>query len=221
MLCVFSSALHLTVVGGQTGRGQGAGGGQTVGAGHFTSGHRGRGQGGHSPAFFWQAELSIITGCCFGILLFNTYLLRSGVGGHSVFNMYNDMSGQAWQGGMLLFKTYLLKSASRQGGQIKRPILLAGQRQLPCWRRHEEQTGTPNIPSLLSKPSFKLNPRRTLPAAKPQTKTRSRSPIRTWFVSLIGITEVIFLYYQRLRKSQTPSFPIHRRTSHHFRESRI
>jgi hypothetical protein len=82
-----SSALHFTVVGGQTGRGQGAGGGHCVGAGHFTSGQRGRGQGGQLPALALHAELSIITGCCLGIELFNTYLLRSGTGGHSVFSM--------------------------------------------------------------------------------------------------------------------------------------
>lgn len=82
-----SSALHLTFVGGHTGRGQGAGGGHCVGGGHFTSGQRGRGQGGQIPASFLHAELSIMTGCCFGILLFNTYLLKSGTGGHSVFNM--------------------------------------------------------------------------------------------------------------------------------------
>jgi len=73
----------LTVVGGQTGRGHGAGGGHFVGAGHWTSGQRARGQGGHSPTCFEHALLSMITGCGFGILLFNTYLLKSGTGGHS------------------------------------------------------------------------------------------------------------------------------------------
>lgn len=82
-----SSALHLTLVGGQIGRGQGAGVGHTVCGGHFTSGQRGLGQGGQIPASFLQDVLSIITGCCFGILLFNTYLLKSGTGGHSVFNI--------------------------------------------------------------------------------------------------------------------------------------
>jgi hypothetical protein len=82
-----SSALHLTVVGGQTGRGQGAGGGHCVGAGHFTSGQRARGQGGQLPAFALHAELSIITGCCLGIELFSTYLLKSGTGGHSVLSI--------------------------------------------------------------------------------------------------------------------------------------
>jgi hypothetical protein len=82
-----NSDLHFTVCWGQTGRGQGAGAGHTVGAGHLTSGQRGRGQGGHSPASFLQALLSMITGCCLGIELFNTYLLKSGVGGHSVLSI--------------------------------------------------------------------------------------------------------------------------------------
>jgi hypothetical protein len=85
--CVDSSDLHLTTVGGHTGRGQGAGGGHLVGAGHFTSGHRGLGQGGHSPASFIQELLSTITGWGLGMLLFKTYLLKSGTGGHSVFNI--------------------------------------------------------------------------------------------------------------------------------------
>jgi hypothetical protein len=84
---VCSSDLHLTTVGGQTGRGQGAGGGHLVGAGHFTSGQRGLGQGGHSPASFIQELLSTMTGWGLGILLFRTYLLRSGTGGHSVFSI--------------------------------------------------------------------------------------------------------------------------------------
>ena len=82
-----SSDLHLTTVGGQTGRGHGAGGGHLVGGGHLTSGHRGLGHGGHSPASFLQEELSMITGWGFGMLLFRMYLLKSGTAGHSVFNM--------------------------------------------------------------------------------------------------------------------------------------
>ena len=105
MLSETSSALHFTVVGGQTARGQGAGGGQLTGAGHFTSGQRARGQGGHSPASLRQAVLSMITGCCFGMLLFNTYLLKSGTGGHSVFNIYCDMSGKEGQEGIVVFNT--------------------------------------------------------------------------------------------------------------------
>ena len=111
------SVLHFTTWGGQTGRGQGAGGGHLVGAGHLTSGQRGLGQGGHSPPSLRQAELSTMIGWGLGILDFKTYRLKSGVGGHSDFNMYCDISGIAGQGGTLAFKTYLLKSGSRQGGQ--------------------------------------------------------------------------------------------------------
>jgi len=70
-----SSDLHLTTVGGQTGLGQGAGGSHLVGGGHFTSGHLGLGQGGHSPPsppFFIQDELSMITGWGLGMLLLRT-----------------------------------------------------------------------------------------------------------------------------------------------------
>ena len=79
--------LHCTDDVGHTGLGQGAGAGQTVWAGHLTSGHRVRGQGGHSPASFVQELLSMITGFCLGILDLRTYLLKSGVGGHSVFSI--------------------------------------------------------------------------------------------------------------------------------------
>jgi hypothetical protein len=84
---VLSSDLHLTTVGGHTGRGQGAGGAHFTGAGQFTTGHLGLGQGGHSPESFLQELLSMITGWGLGILLFKTYLLKSGTGGHSVFNI--------------------------------------------------------------------------------------------------------------------------------------
>ena len=68
-----SSARHLTVVWGHTARGQGGGAGQTVGGGHFTSGQRGRGHAGHSPHFdFNSALVSMIIGCCLGIVLFKT-----------------------------------------------------------------------------------------------------------------------------------------------------
>ncbi len=60
--CVDSSDLHLTTVGGQTGLGQGAGGAHLVGGGHFTTGQRGRGQGGHSPDSVLHLLLSIMTG---------------------------------------------------------------------------------------------------------------------------------------------------------------
>lgn len=79
--------LHLTVVVGQTGRGHGAGAGHEGAAGQVTVGQRGRGQGGHSPASFLHAELSMMTGCCLGMLDLRTYLLKSATGGHSVFSI--------------------------------------------------------------------------------------------------------------------------------------
>jgi hypothetical protein len=85
--CTDSSDLHFTTVGGHTALGHGAGVGHLVGGGHFTTGHLGRGQGGHSPVSPLHLLLSIIIGSGLGILLFRTYLLKSGTGGHSVFNM--------------------------------------------------------------------------------------------------------------------------------------
>jgi len=79
--------LHCTEEVGHTGLGHAAGAGHTVGGAHFTSGHLALGQGGHSPASFMHELLSMITGCCLGILDLSTYLLKSGVGGHSVFNI--------------------------------------------------------------------------------------------------------------------------------------
>jgi hypothetical protein len=80
-----SSALHLTTAGGHSALGQGAQAGHFVGGGHFTSGQRGLGQGGHSPFGLLHLEQSKITGLCFGILDFNTYWLKSGIGGTSDF----------------------------------------------------------------------------------------------------------------------------------------
>jgi hypothetical protein len=83
-----SSVRHFTTCGGHTARGHGAGGGHRTGSGHFTSGQRGRGHGGHSPLDFAHLLQSRITGCGVGTELLRTYLLRSGIGGHSVFNIY-------------------------------------------------------------------------------------------------------------------------------------
>jgi hypothetical protein len=107
----------LTAVGGHTLRGQGAHGAHLVGSGHLISGQRARGQGGHSPFGLEHLEQSRITGCCFGMLDFKTYLLKSGTGGHSVFNIYFDKSGCGGHGGIVLFNTYLLISGFLQGGQ--------------------------------------------------------------------------------------------------------
>lgn len=126
---VGSSATHLTFVAGagQTGRGHGAGGGHLAAGGHITSGQRGRGHGGQSPHSFLQELLSMIVGFCLGMLLFNTYLLRSAEGGHSVFNMYWLISGHCGGGGIVLLSTYLLRSGSLQGGQLGREFAPQGQ----------------------------------------------------------------------------------------------
>ena len=115
-ICCCSSDLHLTTVGGHTGLGQGAGGEHFVGGGHLTSGQRGLGHGGHSPALYLHILLSMMTGCGFGMLLFSTYLLRSGTGGHSVFSIYCDISGEVLQGGTCDFRIYLLRSGSTVRG---------------------------------------------------------------------------------------------------------
>lgn len=80
--------LHWTLGSGQGLHSHGGQAGQTVGGGHFTSGQRGRGQGGHSPPCpSLQDELSMIIGSGFGIELFKTYCERSGTGGHSVLSI--------------------------------------------------------------------------------------------------------------------------------------
>jgi hypothetical protein len=58
-----------------------------------------------------------MTGCGFGMDDLSTYLLKSGTGGHSVFNIYLLKSGHFGHGGIVLFNTYLLKSGSLHGGQ--------------------------------------------------------------------------------------------------------
>ena len=86
------------------------------------SGQRGRGHAGHSPQSFLHAELSMITGSCFGMDDFRTYCDRSGVGGHSVFSIYWLISGHCFGGGILLFSTYLLISGV--GGQESVPQIV-------------------------------------------------------------------------------------------------
>lgn len=154
-------------------------------------GQRGRGQGGHSPASFLQAELSMMTGCCLGILDFRTYLLKSGTGGHSVFNIYCDKSGAAAQGGMLDFRTYLLKSGAWQGGQINRAIPFAVHPHLDAFFLHCEHTGTPLIPSATNPSAPKEEPPRYLPRPKPTPSISTANARRILGVNLNGITEVI------------------------------
>jgi len=138
--------------GGQTGRGHGAGGGHFGAGGHITSGQRGLGHGGHSPHSFLQELLSMIIGCCFGILLFKTYLLRSAEGGHSVFNMYWLISGQEGGTGIVLLRTYLLRSGSLQGGQVGREFAPHGHGQV--FLQFEQCAPEP----LLVNPSFVAQP---------------------------------------------------------------
>ena len=69
----------------------------------------------------------MINGCCFGMLLLSTYLLRSADGGHSVFSMYWLISGHWGGGGIVLLSTYLLRSGSLHGGQLGREFAPHGQ----------------------------------------------------------------------------------------------
>ncbi len=62
------------------------------GSGHVTTGHRGRGHGGHSPILQGLEHVDM-QGGHFGIVDLRTYLDMSGSGGHSVFSMYLLMSG--------------------------------------------------------------------------------------------------------------------------------
>ena len=83
--------------------------GHALGSGHFVTGHRGLGQGGHSPILHGFEQLAI-QGGHLGTDDFNTYLDISGCAGHSVFNIYRVISGIGGQGGMLDFNTYLVTS---------------------------------------------------------------------------------------------------------------
>ena len=110
-----SSDLHFTTVGGHTGLGQGAGGGHLVGAGQFTTGHLGLGQGGHSP-ILQGLEQPAMQGGHLGTDDFRTYLDISGRGGHSVFNMYLERSGIGGQGGMVARRTHFPGSGEELEG---------------------------------------------------------------------------------------------------------
>lgn len=69
-----SSALHLTVVCGHVCLGHEGHAGQTVGGGHFTSGHLGRGHGGQSPhSRLLHEDVSTIIGSAVGTELLRTY----------------------------------------------------------------------------------------------------------------------------------------------------
>lgn len=182
------SALHLTVVGGQTARGQGAGGGQLWAGGHFTSGQRGRGQGGHSPDSLVHADVSMITGCCFGMLLFSTYLLRSGTGGHWVLSMYWLKSCAGGQGGTVALSTYLLMSGCLQGGHTSCETSPPLGHEHCCGALLQfAQTGI-----MLSKPSLLSDlPPIKRPSPNPTPRTRTSRARITRGVNLNGTTEAI------------------------------
>jgi len=94
--------------------------GQALGSGHLTTGHRGRGQAGHSPILhgFEQVE---IQGGHLGTDDLRTYLDMSGRGGHSVLSIYLDMSGTGGHGGMVDLSTHLLGSGRGHAGQLGSP----------------------------------------------------------------------------------------------------
>ena len=194
-----------------------------MGGAHLTSGQRARGQGGHSPASLRQAVLSMITGCCFGILLFKTYLLRSGVGGHSVFNIYWDRSGKEGQGGTVVLRTYLLMSGWVQGGQTiccntgaaAAAAGAAGQPQLDLFFLQRSQTD--RNPSFLNE-----RPPRYVPKPNPTPRINTANAKRILGVNLIGITEAICLLLHRVWTFlYTPTLPRNRRTSSLLRNTRI
>jgi hypothetical protein len=169
-----------------------------VGGGHLTSGQRARGQGGHSPASLLHEELSMITGCCLGILLFNTYLLRSGTGGHSVFNMYLERSGTAGQGGIVAFNTYLLISGSWHGGHVTRSKSVQSDLDF----EHLQIAGgfKQRLHVELLNPSLSDRPPRYFPNPKPTPRINTARAKRICGVNFIGITEVIFLFYNKCAK---------------------
>ena len=109
------AALHLIFGSGHGAHCTAGHAGQALGSGHFTTGHRGLGQGGHSPILqgFEQVEMH---GGHLGTEDFSTYLDISGCGGHSVFNIYLDISGIGGHGGTVAFNTHLLGSGSGHSG---------------------------------------------------------------------------------------------------------
>lgn len=107
-------ALHLISGSGQGSHVDLGQAGQAFGSGHFTTGHRGLGHAGHSPILhgFEQVE---IQGGQLGIDVLSTYFAISGTDGHSVFNMYRDISGIGGQGGTDDFSTHFEGSGVGQG----------------------------------------------------------------------------------------------------------
>jgi len=129
----------------------------------------------------------MITGCCFGMLLFSTYLLRSGTGGHWVLSIYWLMSGAEGQGGTVAFRTYLLKSGCLQGGQTSWVIL-------PCCLQVHWGAGLLQFVHMGitdSKPSLSDFPPKYLPRPKPTPRIRMARARRTRAVNLGGLNEAI------------------------------
>jgi hypothetical protein len=116
-------ALHLISGSGQGAHVAAGQAGHALGSGHFTTGQRGRGQGGHSPILH-GLEHVLMHGGHLGTDDLRTYLDISGCGGHSVFNMYLDISGIGGQGGTVAFNTHLLGSGSGQAGHPADPPAL-------------------------------------------------------------------------------------------------
>ena len=125
-------ALHL-----MSGSGQGAHiaagqAGQAFGSGHFTTGQRALGQGGHSPILQGFEQVAIQGGQA-GMDDFKTYFDISGIGGHSVFNIYLDISGIGGQGGTEDFNTHFVGSGDGQGAHS-----FSENEELLCFKGHPQ-----------------------------------------------------------------------------------
>ena len=105
--------MHWTLGSGQGAHWAAGHAGQAFGSGHCTTGHRGRGQGGHSPILH-GLEQPAMQGGHLGTDDFRTYFDISGRGGHSVFNMYLDNSGIGGQGGTVARRTHFPGSGEGQ-----------------------------------------------------------------------------------------------------------
>ena len=114
MLGIYA-ALHLISGSGHGAHTAAGQAGHALGSGHLTVGHRGLGQGGHSPILQGLEHVEM-QGGHLGTDVLSTYLDISGNGGHSVFSIYLDISGIGGQGGTVAFRTHLLGSGSGQGG---------------------------------------------------------------------------------------------------------
>ena len=139
----------------------------------------------------------MITGCCLGMLLFSTYLLRSGTGGHWVFSIYWLRSGGAAQGGTVAFRTYLLMSGCAQGGHTNWFTLVhvflspaplshcSGQVHWGAGLLHTLQEGiVDSNPSILLPPKY-------FPRPKPTPRIRTARASKRRGVNFVGIYEAI------------------------------